>query len=131
MRKFRWLQYDLSMFIAGGPIKNAVMGSFVLSRQLMIPPNAPDSRVLAQSAGSTGNYTMYLKQFVANDNYASGAIVGSIYFAQGSKVGVLTVTSGINFMQGDMLQVITDDQIPPEDLEDITIVILGFSVLRT
>ena len=131
MRKFRWLQYDLSMFIAGGPIKNAVMGSFVLSRQLMIPPTAPDSKVLAQSAGTGGNYTMYLKQFVANDNYTTGAIVGSIYFAQGSKIGVLTVTSGINFMEGDMLQVITDDQIPPEGLEDITIVILGFSVLRT
>ena len=131
MRKFRWLQYDLSMFIAGGPIKNAVMGSFALSRQLMIPPNAPDSRVLAQTAGSTGNYTMYLKQFLASDNYASSTIVGSIYFAQGNKTGVLTVTSGINFMQGDMLQVVTDDQVPPEDLEDITIVILGFSVLRT
>ncbi len=131
MRKFRWLQYDLSMFVAGGPIKNAILGSFLVSRQLMIPPTAPDSRVLAQSAGTTGNYTMYLKQFLASDNYASGTIVGSVYFAQGSKTGVLTVTAGINFMQGDMLQVVTDSQIPPDGLEDITIVILGFSVLRT
>lgn len=132
MRKFRWIQYDLSLFLSGSPIKNATLGSFIVSRQMMVPPLAPDSVCFAGKEGTSGDFTMYLKLFSAGDNYVTANTVGTIYFAQNTKQGVLTINQGINFLQGDMLQVTTDNvQQVPTNLGDISLTILGFSVLRT
>jgi hypothetical protein len=110
--------YDLAFFVAGSPVDDEIVGSFVAVRAVTLADDFAGS--LAQAGTAATAETV----FIVNVN---GAPVGTVTFAAAGTVGTLVTTGGaVALVAGDVLSLVAP-AVADATIADIAITLLGLA----
>jgi hypothetical protein len=110
--------YDLAFFVAGSPIDDEIVGSFVAVRAVTIADDFAGSLATAATAATAETI------FTVNVN---GAPVGTVTFAAAGTAGTLVTTGGaVALVAGDVLSLVAP-AVADATIADVAITLLGLA----